>query len=72
MKTRVTGLGGIFSKPRIQKQQKHGMANTSDCLSMSMGVPFGGTIKRATELPHSGRHLKTIPPILSQANNRLW
>ena len=71
MKKRVTGLGGIFLKPKIQKLQKHGMANTSDCLLMSMAVPFGGPIKTVRTLLHSGLLLWKTPLILSQANNLL-
>ena len=39
----------FFLKPKIQKLQKHGMANTSDCPLMTMAVPFGGTIKNGKD-----------------------
>ena len=71
MKTRVTGLGGIFLKPKTQKLQKHGMQNILDCPLMTMGAPFGGPIKTVRTLLHSGLLLRKIPRILNQVNNPL-
>lgn len=72
MKKRVTGLGGIILKPKIQKQQKHGTANTLVCQLMTMAVPSGGKTKKATRLLRSGRLLRPIPPILNPASSLLW